>query len=375
MKRFTYLLLMLLVLCGALYAQDPQMSIQCSPSEVFVNNLSTGTFDPINPQAQPILTTITIQNLIQHPYLFAVDMVVKWNEITIVNNVSFSSREQLQPSNPPLVLTNRDFIAQNAGNVFNAPDGNVSISSIIDSSPVLRNAIQSGYFPDGVITFEFKAHPILMLPEIPVTSQASFTIRIKNITNIFLTYPGLPIGENPPVVSARPVSFIWNAMSTAYNSFSIVIREFPGNLPPSPDNVENTGRSVYSRNDLQGNMLSEFIPFQDGYYYAWQISTGLIDENNPVAISGKQESSGLGVLKSQWYVFKFVSDFGATDGYYQQLLAYLNMLNSPVIQNVFSQGYRITGAVFYESQGYTGADAVDLVKPLVGKDIEVEFNE
>jgi hypothetical protein len=375
MKRFTFLILMLLILCGVLYAQDPQMSIQCSPSEIFVNNLSTATFDPINPQGQPILTTITIQNLIQHPYLFKVDMLVKWNDITIVDNVSFDSREQLQPSNPPLVLTNRDFITQNESAIFDAPDGDVSISSIIDASSVLRNAVQSGFFPDGVITFEFKAHPILSPPEVPVTVQANFIVRIKNITNIFLTYPGVPVGENPPTVSARPVTFMWNAMSTAYNRFSLVINEFPANRPPDAGTVETSGRSVFSRNDLQSNIFSDFLPFQEGYYYAWQVSTGIIDENNPVAVSGKQESSSVGILKSQWYVFRYTTDFGATDSYYQQLLAYLNMMNNPVIQNVFAQGYRITGAVFSESQAYTGADAVDLVKPLVGKEIEVEFNE
>jgi hypothetical protein len=373
MNRLLHLL-MLLLLCGVLYAQDPQMSVQCSPSEIFVNNLSTSAFDPINPENQPILTTITIQNLIQHPFLFTVEMVVKWNDIVIVDNVSFDSREQLQPSNPPLVLNNRSFITQGPGDVFNAPDGEVAISSIINASSVLRDAVQSGFFPDGTITFEFRARPTLAPPDVPVMVESSFTIRIKNITNIFLTYPGRPIGETPPVISARPVTFIWNAMSTVFNDFKLTISEFTPDNPPSIDNVETTGRQVFS-GEMQSNYFAEFLPFQDRHYYAWQVSTGIYDENNPEPVHAKQDSSVSNTLKSDWYVFRYSTDLGSTDSYYQQLLAYLNMLNSPVIQDVFARGYRVTGAVFYESQAYTGEDAVGLVKPLVGKEIEVEFTE
>jgi hypothetical protein len=376
MKRMTLLILLLLALGTMLHAQDAQMSISCSPSEIFVNNLSTSTFDPVNPMSQPILTNISIRNDSEIAFIFQVNLQIYWNSIPLLNGsgITFQSLEQIQPG---MVrnLTNRDFIRQEAGSILDKPDGDISLETIINSDTVLRNAIQSGFFPDGTITFVFTASSRDSNKAVPSLAETSFTIRIKNITNIFLTFPGRPIGENPPNVSTRPVTFLWNTMYTGHNNFSLVISEFPANRPPNIDNVSTTGRMVYEGVIIDRNLFSDYLPFQDGCYYAWQVSTGLFDENNPVTVSGKQQSSQAGILKSDWFVFRYSTDLAGEDSYYQQLLAYLNMLNNPVIQNVFAQGYRITGAVFSEGNASTGIDAVNLVKPLVGKQIDVVFSE
>jgi hypothetical protein len=374
MCRKPFIMLLLLLACGLLFAQNPQLSIQCAPSEIFMNNLATSAFDPVNPQNQPILTNVRIQNMTQQPFRYCVNLNVRWNDILLVDSIKFKSREQIQPGMPPPYLTNRDFITQNAGNVFESPDGDISLNTIINASTTLRDALQSGFFPDGTITFEFSAAPDDIYVTDPVPSVATFTIRVKNITNIFLSFPGRPIGQTPPVINARPVTFLWNSLNTAYNSYNLVIMEFTPNNPPDINSVETSGRRVYVGEHLEP-LFNEYLPFQDRHYYAWQVTSAIIDETNPVQITGKQSTSQAGEVKSEWFVFKYSSDFGSTDSYYQQLLAYLNMLNNAEIQNVFAQGFRITGAVFFEGQAYTGKDAVELVKPLIGKDITVEFTD
>lgn len=366
MRRIIVLLVFMLILCMGLAAQ--QISIMCNPGNIFVNSLNTGSFDPVNPQNQPILTTVTITNLTQTPFRFELEVIILWNMIEIVD-VTYLSKYQLQ-ANETRIYTNRDLITNNATNDFEAPDNEISISDIMNTNSVLRDALQAGFFPDGTLRFIIKATP-LDIPN-PETTTSNYDISIKNINAIFLSYPGRPIGQNPPEVNVRPVSFLWNFISNNINKFRLDVKEFMPDNPPDINSVETGGKRVFNQ-ILQDNIFTDFLPFQDKHYYAWQVSTGLYSETEYLANEPMYPESN--VLKSDWFVFKYASDFNSDSITYQQLMMYLNMLNNEDIKYIFSQGFEVTGAVFYEGQVYTDKDAVDLVKTMLGKEIEVEITE
>ncbi len=362
MRRGLILAFLILGLCSWLAAQ---ITVSCSPAEIFVNSLSTSSFDPINPQNQPLLTELTITNVADQPMQFSLGMQIHWNEILIVDNVTFTSRQPLQP-NLPLKINNRDFISGQAGANFNDPDGDISIDKIIEKSTILRDALQSGYFPDGALRFQFTVEPLSGSKTAAESNTAEFTIRIKNIDAIYLSYPGNPLGQKPPFVSVRPVTFLWNSLNTAYDlknrEYHIVVREFVQANPPNNNSVETGGRKILDA-DLTGNVYSEFLPFQDKHFYAWQVSTELYNEYG---------GSASNQLKSEWYVFQF-ADTQSSGVVISQLRQILDSLNNNEIDSIFGQGFDVTGAVIYEGQVYTGKEAVDLARTLIGKQIEVEI--
>ncbi len=368
MRRIIVLLVFMLLLWVGLSAQ--QISVSCNPTNIFVNSLHTGSFDPVNPQNQPILTTVTIHNLTQTPFRFELEVIILWNMIEIVD-VTYLSKYQLH-AGETRVYTNRDLITNNATNDFEAPNNEISISDIMSTNSVLRDALQAGFFPDGTLRFIIKATP-LDIPN-PETTTSNYDINIKNINAIFLSYPGRPIGQNPPEVNVRPVSFLWNFINTSVNRYKLVIKEFMPDYPPDNNSVETGGKRVFNQ-ILEDNIFTDFLPFQDKHYYAWQVSTALYNENEPLDINDEPGNPQNNILKSDWFVFKYASDFNSSSSTYQQLMLYLNMLNNEDIKYIFSQGFEVTGAVFYEGQVYTDKDAVDLVKTMLGKEIEVEITD
>jgi hypothetical protein len=367
--RNRIVLLAFMMILGSLLLAQP-ISLSCSPQSIFVNTLNTGSFDPVNPMNQPQLTTVTISNTTAQPFKYQVGIVIKWNETQLVN-VTYKSKNLLHPG-IPVSYSNRDLITNSASNQFEAPDGDISITQIMNSSDILRSALQAGYFPDGQLRFIMTAIPI-EVPSMPNPTPATtaFTVIVKNIKSIFLTYPGKPLGQNPTDVNMNPSTFLWNAINTDQNQYKLTIKEFLPNHAPTSNNVETGGRRVFS-NVLSGNMFSEFLPFQNRHYYAWQVSTGLYDESAPFNGTAGQQTQE---LKSDWFVFRYVANQGGESAANQQMAALINQLNDPQIQYLLSLGYNITGVVVYEGRVYSGQEALELIQSLIGKDITVEIKD
>lgn len=374
MRRPTLFILIILLAAGGLWAQASSVSAVFMPPSIFVNSLNTAQFDPVNPENQPLLTSLVITNRTNTPFRYMLTLNINWNNVQMVSEVRYKSKEQLQTS---VTLTNRDFINKNEGDKLYKPVGDISFDTIINSNSILRDALQAGNFPDGTLTFNFKIEPINadgFNPNPSDFATVSFTITVKNISAIFLSYPGKPIGQTPPVINLRPITFMWNSVTSAYDQpfrkYRLIIREFASSHPPTANSVETTGRKVYD-GEVASNVFTDFLPFQNNYIYAWQVTTGVFTESSALSDTN---ASPAGTVKSDWYVFRYVADT-ETSGSFSQLKAALMMLNNETIQDTFAQGYDVTGAVFYEGRVYTGKEAVDLVKSLAGKEIEVELQD
>lgn len=362
MQRNIAILFFMMIVSGCLWAQSPQIEVACNPSDLFVNSLSASSFDPVNPLNQPYLTTITVTNKVQTAYRFSMNIRIQWNQVEIINFTSRSNN--LLHNGIPGIYTNRDLITSSQSANFDAPEGDVSIQHVLEQNTVLRDALQSGYFPDGTLTFRFTATPLAEYITNPVSDEAIFTIRIKNINAIFLSYPGKPVGQTPPDISIKPVTFMWNSVNNAENKFRLLIKEFMPNNAPTLNTVETGGKKVFEQ-EVQGMIYSDFLPLHNNRYYAWQVSTTLQNE-----YQSDSES-----LSSEWYVFRYSSETGTSLADISELMAILRSLNNSEINGVFDSGFVTTGAIFYEGQIYTGTDALNLARTLIGQEIEVEVSD
>nr|MDK2850346.1 hypothetical protein [Candidatus Cloacimonadota bacterium] len=341
-------------------------NVSFSPQEIQLNRLSTLSFDPIRPESQPILTNATVTNGSEAQRI-KMQVVLKWNNQTIIGpqELVSISKEVLSP-HQSVILSNRDLITEHE-NIYFEPDGytEIDIMDSIENYPTLEEAAISGYFPDGVLELELSVKG----ENSPNwESTGSFRIRIRNAGSIQLISPGRPIGQTPPNVSALPLSFFWNAVNTGFNDEQLVIREFAPYLPPQLSTVERSGTEVYHSETGVMSGFSDYIPFNDGYYYAWQVYVPLYDENNPL----NQRSSAGNSLKSRWFVFRFVEDMPSDrDG--SDIQALLNQLENEDLLNLQNLGFTPTGEVIFEGKVYRGQDAIDLISNLLGKEIEVRI--
>jgi hypothetical protein len=367
MQRLIIATCFVLLLSGILWAQAAPLSVTFSPAQIFVNILNTGSFDPVVPSNQPMLTNLRITNISANPVDFDLHLVLKWNNAgNDLVNVTFSALDPLA-ANDHIDLSNRDLITQNSSQYFEEPDSDINLDDVMNSNDILRSAMQSGYFPDGTLSFEVTVNPTNKRLR---SATAVFTIQVKNISSIFPSYPGKPLGQNPPQVNLKPVTFLWNSINTTANTFHLVIKEFaPGN-PPSPGTVETSGRTVYDE-DVNQNLFDGFLPFQNGCYYAWQVSTKLFNESNFPG-SGSAPSN---TLKSMWNAFLYSEGIASSDPGNMQLTAIMNMLNDPAIMALFNQGYTPTGIVLADGHIYSGQEAIDLLNTLIGKNIQVEVKD
>lgn len=381
MKHLFIIICALLVALAPLGAQTGNFSAAFNPQRVWVNEFNTASFDPSAPEIQPILTNLTITN--NGPTAkVRMKLEVMWNSITIIGSEYISKNDVMAGGVIP--LTNRDLITTEASDYFATVAGTPSIDldAILESSTVLRNAVLSGYFPDGDLLLRIYLSDNLINPAYgaPVT----FTITVRNSGVIHLVSPGSRIGNIPPQVSMKPVSFVWNAVNTGFNRAWISIREFNPENPPNAGSVATSGNLIYETPDAtaaarlaQEFNFAEFLAFNEGHYYAWQITMDRFNESYPnlegyiLPPSKRPKSMPTGnTMSSIWHVFKYVSDTSATQNA-NEIQALLNQLNNQAVQNLFNAGFTPTGLVNYDGRNFTGTDAVRIVEELIGKQLEI----
>lgn len=342
-----------------------------TPETIVLNEVSAATFDPQNEAGQTYLTTLTVQNISPISHKLGMKVRLTWNGKRILET-EFLSKEEIAPSET-LVLTNGDLFTNASSHYFSLISGGYTgIDDIIKIDPTLKQALLSGYFPDGTIKAE-----ISMKAETSTQYEAPiyFTITVRNTGAISLLSPGQKIGSAPPQVNMQPVNFMWNALNTGFNKAWITIREFPQNLPPTKTSVALTGTLFYETPDdaaardlIDNFMFADYLPFNDGCYYAWQITLDRYTQHNPASPSKRPKDTES--LKSEWYVFQYVAD-GTTVENESELKTLLMSLNDDAINALFSQGFNPAGNVIFNGRNYSGHEAVRLLQEIMEKDVDI----
>ncbi len=345
-----------------------------TPNAISLNELSAATFDPDNAAGQTHLTTLTITNISPSSHKLMMKVKLTWNGMRVLE-AEFQSREEIAPSET-IMLTNGELFTDALSSDFTLLSGGYTgINDIVNIDPTLKQALLSGYFPDGVIKAEVSLRAVTAKRYEP---SIFFTITIKNTGPILLLSPGQKVGSTPPQVNMKPVSFMWSALTTGFNRAAwLTIREFPQNLPPTQTSVALTGRLFYETasdqdaQDLITNfMFADYLPFNNGCYYAWQITLDKYNENNPFSSSKKPKDSES--LKSEWFVFQYVTD-GTTVENESELKTLLMNLNDSAINALFVQGFNPVGNVILNGRNYSGHEAIKLLREITEKDVEIRI--
>lgn len=363
--RHTLLMVLVLLIAVTASAQNRGLTATFTPASLNVNMLYTTSFDPFAPHNQPLLTTLEIRNTLNESYPVDLQVRVLWNGNTLVT-AGFRTKDGMGiPANGSFYLSNRDLITNQSSTHFVKLDAAIDLQDIINASNLLKNAVLSGFFPDGTITIGIA---VKRTGAPAWASETAFSITVQNIGNIYAVYPGSPMGGVPPMMS--PTGYLWNALFTPFNTFNLMIKEFPPNNAPTASNIETSGTLLYGNPaPMTGNSFSDFLPYRDNHYYAWQVSSTLFTETNP--LSGRSLGSA-GVVKSNWYVFQY-SASSDTDDRQNEFFTLLSLLNNPLILNLLNSGWRPTGTVIYNGRLETGPNALEMLNSLIGQAIEAEI--
>ncbi|MDD4309497.1 MAG: hypothetical protein PHO32_03890 [Candidatus Cloacimonetes bacterium] len=366
-----YIALIMLTLLIPMFVGAENLSWNFTPTSVEVNNLNTASFDPVEPWSQPDLTQLTITNQSTlESYALDLKMGVYWNDRKLVEaNYQTKPGVQLLPG-AQFHLGNRDLIT-NIDNVYfqkKPEEPELSVDSAINSNSTLKSAVLAGFFPDGDLQLRVwvRQSPVPDDPwQEPGTDYQAFTIMIRNAGVINLLSPGEPIGQNPPILSNAPLSFLWNSVFTGFNPQTLTIREYPPTFPPQSGNIANTGSLFFQKPDCFSG-FADFLPFIPGNYYAWQVSTPLTNEySNP-----NSTTTSTFALKSNWFVFRYANEpeDGSSVAEFQ---ARLNNLQNNDLRNIQVEGYVPVGVVVIDGITYSGNEALKLIDSLIGQDIKV----
>lgn len=380
MKTFWTGLLLVVLAIVPLAAVRGDYSVTFTPRQIWVNQFNTTSFDPLQPNNQPIITSLSIRNNTPNSTLINMKVEIKWNNTGIID-ATYLSKINIPANGDFPILTNRDLITSDASGYFTKTSGgDVDFNAIIDSNPVLRDAVLSGYFPDGNLTIR-----ISVLGNTPPLNWSNadsdmFTITVRNTGVINLVGPGSRIGITPELVTMKPVSFIWNAIGTGFNRTWLTIREFAPNFPPNSGSVETSGNLFYEGEVPTGmNNFASFLPFNDNHFYAWQITTDNFNENLPNLSGPSSRSTRQGTISSVWHVFKYVSDASATQNA-NVIQVIMSQMGLMPINNTFNAGFLPTGTVIFNNRAYTGQDAIDLVESILeeirqGQTVQVQVRD
>lgn len=363
MKRI-YLMIVLMIFTGALLAS---FDLRFTPASLTVNRFSTFDLDPINPLNQPVYTTLHINNLGESTK-FDLEVQIIWNNTPIIgeNALILKSREALDTGSP-ISFNNQDLVS-NSGGIHFSVVGNIDILNAVKKVPKLEEALMAGYFPDGKLSFNVRIRP-----EGSRTWQepATFSINVKNSSAIHLISPGVRINQVPPKLSSLPLIFNWYGFLADFNEEILVLREYPPSQIPQSQNVEHTGKEVFRMEGVQSG-FSEYLPLNEGCYYAWQVYSPQYTGENPLL--GAKNGDNAPRISSPWYVFQYVKS-EQEEQEHTEINNQLQFLNNPLILNLLLAGYSATGEVILDGRIYKGQEALDILESLQGKVLEIEIKD
>jgi len=364
MKHLIYTI-MLLLFISSLAAQG--FDVEFQPKTLMVNGFSTFDVDPLNPQAQPLLSTLRVSNngAMQH---FDLQVQIKWNNVVIVaeGEALFRSISELG-AGATLNLSNRDLVSNESG-MYLISETNIDLMQAVSSYPTLEDALLAGYFPDGNLELHVA---IKAQSESEWEDSDVFTLVIRNAGSIFLSSPGNRINQVPAVISGLPLSFIWNSVATPFNDQYLLIKEFAPNEMPESQSVQSRGAVVFHQKSESG--FAEYLPFKDGCYYAWQVYTPLHDGSNPYSPDLRNPNSPKR-LESDWFVFRYAED-ELGEMISQEMLGFLSQIQNQELLNLLLKGFKPTGEVILDGRSYKGDEALAILESLVGKNLQIEIKD
>jgi hypothetical protein len=321
MKRFLLFLFMTVLLLPLLCQS---VLLQINPPRQIYNYFYPAYLDPANPNLQPILFTVTVNNNTDENVSdYEIHLSLYWREYDLIDNAVIKPEEgtdfEVLEAGEVLVINNRDIIVSGAGNNFYNVEG-LDLDDILDTSDEFRDLVlQLGYFPDGDYMFE-----IILLDDsgMEISNPATFTFTIITPTSISLISPGNPFGLAPAAISDTNPYFVW--FSNLADS-TLKIYEIDDTVD-NPDDIALQSDPVFETfipNTTVFSYPTGSYPLEYGTPYAWQISAGI---NSPLP-------EGENSLESNFFIFNIVEE-NYQNSEDQSLIYFLEQLNIEGLEEI-----------------------------------------
>ncbi len=306
MKKYIFSVLLILFLAtGLLYGN---LEINFQATNTTFNAFYPSYLNPLEPDSQPILFTVTFRNTGTEPLDFDLVASLDWNGNYLLNRASIGTENPLDPGDANAWnLTSRDIFRDSGSGYFNA---DFDFDDIINGNPDFEDHIlNTGQFPNGVYTFIVQ--PVDSSGnDIPNTAQ-SFTFVVQSPAPIILITPGTVLGMTPVEIQDSNPSFIWNSnlTSMAFESPELAFTLNVYSLEDIPEALLNAdaiaNESPYFTEETDITSVSypaDARPLEAGKLYAWQVTF-------PLVYPG---SSGNEKISSDMFIFRVAS---GSDGF------------------------------------------------------------
>ncbi len=360
MKLYIWIVFILFIL-SSLSGQDNNLPLSLSiRGPNYYNVLRISSFDVKNPHHQPNFFTLTTENTgeadIVEPYLH---FTFKWNDDNIIDPGTKTQYRRTIRQGERVIFTNRDLFVESDQIDFSRPTPSISISDVIDNVPHIRDTVlKTGLFPDGRYIFmsQFRDREGNRL-----SNEVSFTFVVRNPGGIFLISPGTPLGVNIPTISSSPISFNWiSNLTGTQNLFHLQVTEFEDSSDLSPGFIDVSGNQVLNEENLSDTFYSNFIDLKDGRYYAWQVSTSIID---PAELTTSE-------ITSQYYAFRYSSNDNDNDGkIINDILFLLMSFNQPEIMDLIASGFVPSGIIEHNGRVYRMEEIQSILQDIAMQNI------
>ncbi len=300
MKKYIFSVLITLLLATGLFAD---ININFGVESATFNAFYPSYLNPLEPETQPILFTVSIENDADTPQDFMLIANLTWNGASLLDDVEITADRALT-AHEVWNLTSRDVFTQTSS-YFSA---DFDFDDIIEGNSNFEDQIMNtGQFPNGV--YEFTIEPQNTSGS-NIGDVKNFTFIIQSPAPIILITPGTVLGMTPVEIQDSNPAFIWNSnlASMAYTSgltFTLNVYSLE-DIPEALLNADAIGNeSPYFTTESPITSVSypaDARPLEAGKLYAWQVTFPLVYPGS----SGNEE------IKSDMFIFRIAS---GSDGF------------------------------------------------------------
>lgn len=359
MKKIFFLILLL---CFYLVCQAQLLQLSLT-GRSFYNSMKASAIDVDFPNNQPVIFRLLISNQYNAQLSEAyIHFQLHWNDNVIIEESISKFRENAISNlnlSIPINISNRDLIRNEGSDFLYKAEPSLSLSDFLNNRHFKDSILNTGLFPDGDYRF------VMVIKDqfgIPLSNSDAFVMSIKNIYNLSLISPGVQVGSDISEVSATPVLFLWSSsLINENNLFKITIREFAQVSTININNIEDSGRLFFEIDNLRAPIFNQILPFIEGNYYAWKVSTNLTTEQVDFDI--------LNDFSSPWNVFKFVTHSPQAPNPYQNVIDYLQSLQHPFLNQILADGYVPTGRFFHYDRSISISELSGLIEEIMNSNI------
>ncbi|MDP8231101.1 MAG: hypothetical protein P9L91_00365, partial [Candidatus Zophobacter franzmannii] len=299
---------------------------------------------------------------------FTLDVVLTWNGLTLLD-YELTAKDDFWTQSV-VSVTNRDVLTSIISDKFEVGTDMISIDDLFTAAPALEDVVlNTGLLPDGNYSLSIQANSPITNPSL--SNKASINFTVKNANAIFLNQPGAEMGGTVPQLHNNIVVFNWQ--SNLFNpssgkGFKLTIKEFERKDDMTGRDLERVGREFMVIEDIPSSVYSGFIPFTDGYYYAWKVSAPISTESAP-------DGDAL-QIESEYKVFHFVEDTSSTSNQITlEIAELLRQFGDNGVNSLLDGGNVPTTNVITEESWLSGEKAVKKIKEFIGKSVTIKITE